>query len=141
MLRKERRLVGAAMLCILAVGLGWPDSGSADSHGSVRFYKLNSKDQFVRLRRIRNADEPGCHDFRGTRDANRFAQVGFAWCTVYSGDKCEAGTEIPAMWRGGRYRTADIDVSQPQVKLLPGSQWYLHESENTGIGSWECRYE
>lgn len=117
-----------------------PTLAFADHHGSVRVYKLNSKDQFVRQRWIRNDEEAGCHDLRRSRKAHRFAQVGFAWCTVYSGGDCEAGTEIPAMWRGDNYRTADIDVDQPQVRLLPGSQWFLHQSENVKIGSWACHY-
>jgi hypothetical protein len=129
------------MVLLFATGLlAGPTQSMATDHGSVRIYKLNSKGQPVRQRWIRNEEDPGCHDFRGQRDAHRFAQVGFAWCTVYSGDKCAPGSEIPALWRGERYRRADIDISQPQVRLLPGSQWYLHPSGNVEMGSWECRY-
>jgi hypothetical protein len=112
----------------------------ADNHGSVRMYKLNSKDQLIKRRWVKKSDLPGCHDLRGKKKAHRFAQVGFSWCTVYAAGDCLAGSEIAAMWRGNSYRTADIDISQPQLKLLPGANWYLHESENIQIGSWTCEY-
>ena len=128
-------------LTIAGLGLSIPAQVKADNHGSVRIYQLNSKGQLLRQRWIRNEEEPGCHDFRGQRDVYRFAQVGFAWCTVYSGDKCMPGTEMPAMWRGDRYRKADIDISQPQTRLLPGSLWYLHQDANVEMGSWACFYD
>ena len=103
-------------------------------------YKLNSKNQLVKSRWVKRGDEPGCHDLRGTRESHRFAQTGYEWCTVYSGDNCEPGTELSAMWQGKNYRTADIDVKQPQVKLLPGSDWYFDRSNNVKIGSWACEY-
>ncbi|MBX2869421.1 MAG: hypothetical protein KTR18_12135 [Acidiferrobacterales bacterium] len=112
----------------------------ADHHGNVRIYKLNSKDQFVKQRWLKDRERPGCHDLRRSRKAIRFAQTGFAWCTVYSGDDCQAGSELPALWGGKNYRTADIDISQPQVKLLQGSEWYLHPDKNIRIGSWRCEY-
>ncbi len=137
----SRRLVTAFLaLATLSIGLPSAPVAFADLDGSIRLYKLNSKGQFVRQRWVSGDEEPGCHDFRGTREVNRFAQVGFAWCTVYGGDECAPGTEIAAMWRGGDYRSADIDVAKPQVRLLPGSQWYFHESKNVEMGSWECRY-
>ncbi len=117
-----------------------PTPSLGEHHGSVRVYKLNSKGQFVRQRWIKDDEVEGCHDLRRTRKVNRFAQVGFAWCTVYSGDDCEAGSEIPAMWRGDRYRSADIDVSQPQIRILPGAEWYLHADANVKMGSWACSY-
>jgi len=112
----------------------------ADQHGSVRMYKLNSKDQMVNRRWVKKSEQPGCHDLRGRKKAHRFAQVGFSWCTVYSEGDCLAGSEIKAMWHGEKYRTADIDISAPQIKLLPGSNWYLDESENILVGSWFCEY-
>ena len=113
---------------------------AADHHGNVRFYKLNSKDQYVKQRWLKDREKPGCRDLKRSRKVNRFAQTGFAWCTVYSGDACAAGSELPVMWGGKHYRTADIDITQPQNKLLPGSEWYLHPDENIKIGSWYCEY-
>ncbi|MGI9318214.1 MAG: hypothetical protein ACR2QW_12865 [bacterium] len=112
----------------------------ADHHGSVRIYKLNKKDQLIKSRWVKHSDKPGCHDLRGTKKAHRVAQVGYAWCTIYSGDSCEPGTELSAMWRGKKYRTADIDVTKPQVRLLQGSDWFLDQSSNIKIGSWACEY-
>ena len=126
------------ILTILLLAITTP--AAADHHGSVRIYKLNSKDQLVKARWVKNADEEGCHDLRGTKNAYRFAQVGFAWCIVYSGDKCEKGTERSAIWRGDKYRVADIDITQPQTRLLRGSDWYLDGSRNVEIGSWACEY-
>ena len=138
-----QRIVGWILAVVLFGGgtLAISPQVAGSDHGSVRIYKLNSKGQPVRQRWIRKEEEPGCHDFRGRREVHRFAQVGFAWCTVYSGDKCAAGTEMPAMWRGERYRSADIDISKPQVRLLPGALWYLHDSKNVEMGSWACYYE
>lgn len=127
---------------VFAISLVFSAITGADHHGNVRIYKLNSKDQFVKQKWLKDREKPGCHDLRRTRKANRFAQTGFAWCTVYSGDACEAGTELPAMWGGKKYRTADIDISQPQIKLIKGSEWYLNsEKKNIRIGSWRCEYE
>jgi hypothetical protein len=120
--------------------LSWVIPCPADHHGSVRIYKLNSKNQLVKNRWVKREHKPGCHDLRGRKKAHRFAQTGFDWCTIYRGDKCEPGTELGAMWRGKKYRTADIDVSQPQIQLLPGSDWYLDQSRNIEMGSWACEY-
>ena len=131
----------AVLPCVFAISLIFSAAAVADHHGNVRIYKLNSKDQFIKQKWLKDKERPGCHDLRRTRKANRFAQTGFAWCTVYSGDACEAGTELPAMWGGKKYRTADIDISQPQIKLLKGSEWYLNPDKNIRIGSWRCEYQ
>jgi hypothetical protein len=112
----------------------------ADNHGSVRVYKLNSKGQLVKKGWVKHDDEPGCHDLRRQHKVHRFAQVGFSWCTLYAGDKCKPGTELSAMWKGGKYRKADIDISLPQTRLLPGSKWYLDPLQETEVGSWACEY-
>ena len=112
----------------------------ADNHGSVRIYKLNKKKQLVKQRWVKKDERPGCHDLRGNKKAYRFAQVNFAWCTVYKGDDCAAGTELRALWRGREYRAVDIDISMPQIKLLPGADWYLSADQNIKMGSWYCEY-
>jgi len=117
-------------------------SGAGSSRsGLFRVHRLNSKKQMIRQRFTRNSDRPGCHDPRGNRKAYRIAQTGFAWCSVYTSDRCEAGTEIPAVWRGGKYRRAKIEEGEPQTRILPGSNWYLSEDENVLIGSWRCEYQ
>ena len=125
---------------LLAGSLIFLQTAFASDHGSVRMYKLNSKDQLVKNRWVKKSERPGCHNVRGGKKVHRFAQVGFAWCTVYVGGDCRVGSEIPAKWRGKSYRTADIDVSQPQIQILPGSNWYLDEKKNIQVGSWYCQY-
>ena len=115
-------------------------SGSSPQRGLFRIHRLNSKKQLIRQRFTRNSERPGCHDLRRNRNAYRVAQIGFAWCTVYAGDQCEPGTELPAIWRGAKYRLADIEEGEPQIKILPGSNWYLAENENVLINSWRCEY-
>lgn len=115
-------------------------SPAAASGGSVRAYKLNSKNQLIRQSWTKNSDEAGCHDLWRARQVHRFAQVGFAWCTIYAGDDCAAGSELAATWVGGKYRQAEIAEGEPQIKILPGSNWYLSDSENVEVGSWYCEY-
>ncbi len=112
----------------------------ADNHGSVRVYKLNSKGQLIKKGWVKHSEEPGCHDLRRQHQVHRFAQVGFSWCTLYAGDKCEPGTELSALWKGSNYRKIDVDLSLPQTRLLPGSKWYLDPSQKSGVGSWACQY-
>jgi hypothetical protein len=130
----------AVVLLSLVLFLGMSLPVVADHHGSVRIYKLNSKKQLFKQRWTKTSHPAGCHDLRGTRKVHRFAQVNFAWCAAYSSDTCEAGTELEAMWQGGKYRAADIDVSKPQIRLLPGSKWYFDPEKNIRIRSWRCEY-
>ena len=147
----RRILAGLVLGLVLGLGLGVASgfvqapqgliqSVHAAEEGSFRVYRLNSKDQLIRNRWSRKRAEAGCHDLRGTKKAYRVAQVGFAWCTIYAGDKCEAGTELGAKWRGGKYRRAEFDPEEPQQKILPGANWYLSEGENVQVGSWRCEH-
>ena len=137
----KKRFTAVLPLLILPASLVLVSPLRADDHGSVRIYKLNSKDQLVKQRWIKNRHLSGCRDLRRSRKAYRFAQTGFAWCTVYADGDCAEGSEIAAMWRGKNYRTADIDINKPQTKMLPGSEWYLDEDSNIKIGSWFCSYQ
>jgi len=76
------------------------------------------------------------------RDVYRFAQNGFAYCGLYSSEDCRKGSEILAKWRGKKYRVAEavLDVAQPQIKLLRGSEWFLALEKNTTVRSWFCSY-
>lgn len=118
-------------------------AGEQGKQGIFRVHRLNSKGQMVRNMWTRKSERPGCHDLRGTKRAYKVAQIGFAWCSVYSAGDCKPGTELGAMWRGKKYRRGDIDIEQPQTRILQGSNWFLSEEEdkqNVRVGSWRCEY-
>ncbi len=106
----------------------------------VRFYELHKNDGQKRIR-VKNNDQPGCHNFggwgSGKKELHRMAQVGFSWCSVYSEPDCPANKVLEARWQGKDYRIADIDVSQPQTRLLRGSKWQFAE-KNVDAASWYC---
>lgn len=137
--RKTRHLVFAVALGIGGIiGLSNPVIG--DDHGKVRIYKLNNKGQLIQQRWVKNTHEEGCKSSYKRREAHRFAQVGFAYCQIFSENNCLHGSEVPAMWGGRRYRMADIDINEPQIKILKGTRWILAEEKNKTIRSWFCSY-
>ncbi len=136
-----RRIV-AAMGFGLICGLIYGTAGSvlADDHGKVRIYKLNKKQQLLRQRRMEKSGVAGCHGLSRPGQVHRFAQSGYAYCALFAENNCRQGTEITAKWHGKKYRSANVDLTRPQVRLLPGSQWILAPYRNTAIQSWFCRY-
>ena len=117
------------------------ESALANGSASIRLYRLNSKGQLINQRWVGDTDEDGCHDLRGSRKVHRFAQVGYAYCELFREHGCSKESQVTAMWHGRKYRKADIDVTQPQQRLLPGSLWYLDPDKNIEIASWSCRYQ
>ena len=109
------------------------------SNASIRLYKLNNKGQLINQRWLGDTDEEGCHNLRAVRKVHRFAQVGYSYCELYREKGCSEGSQVAAKWRGSKYRKADIDVKQPQQRLLPGSNWYLDPDKNIEIASWYCQ--
>ena len=109
-------------------------------HGKVRMYKLNKKGQPVRQKWLKDTDEEGCHSSFKSRKVFRFAQVGYAYCVLYSGKDCAEGSEVPAKWLGDKYKNADFDIDKPQTKLLKGTEWFLSQDQNIKINSWYCEY-
>ena len=105
---------------------------------NVRMYKLNKKDQKIRIILRSNVEQPGCHNMplRGKKVV-QFAQKGFAWCSVYSEKNCKASSIIPALWTGKRYRKIEFDQAKPQQKLFVGSDWQL-QTEDERTLSWYC---
>jgi hypothetical protein len=129
------RFLGVLMAAVVVAG------PSIAAEPSIRLYKLNNKGQLVNQRWVGDMDREGCHNLRGIRKVHRFAQVGYAWCELYRERGCDESSRVTAMWRGKHYRKADIDVSEPQPRLYPGSRWYLHPERNVEIASWYCRFE
>ena len=138
-----RKLVAAVVWALAgAVPLGVPSPPVvADNHASMRMYKLNSKGQLNRVRWLKNVGEAGCHGGDRAREVSKFAQIGFLYCTLYADPDCREGSELTAMWDGEDYKRAEIDVSQPQVRLLRGTEWVLDPNENVELKSWYCEYE
>ena len=109
-------------------------------HGKVRMYKLNKKGQPVRQKWLKDTDEEGCHSSFKSRKVFRFAQVGYAYCVLYSGKDCAEGSEVPAKWLGDKYKNANFDIDKPQTKLPKGTEWFLSQDQNIKINSWYCEY-
>jgi hypothetical protein len=117
------------------------ESALAGETASIRLYRLNKKGQLINQRWVGDTDEDGCHDLRGFRKVHRFAQVGYAYCELFQEHGCSKESQVTAMWHGRKYRKADIDITQPQERLLPGSLWYLDPEKNVEISSWSCQYQ
>ena len=137
---KSKTFKALLTIAFIASPLIVNSSGYADDHGKVRIYKLNKKDQLVRLRRIKMEAGSVCNNQKKNQKAHRFALIGFKSCTVYDNKNCRSGDEVSALWGGGKYRSADIDISQPQTLLLEGTEWYFSSQENVTIRSWSCSY-
>lgn len=103
----------------------------------IRFYHLHKQDGQVRIRN-KNTDETGCHNFGWRKKGlHRVALTGYSACYVYSEKNCPQDKLLSAMWDGKQYRQADIDITQPQSKLLRGSRW-MFAKKNIKAQSWSC---
>ena len=113
----------------------------ADNHGKVRMYKLNKKGQLLKQRWLRNTEQSGCHNTLKKSEVHRFAQVGFTYCQLFSAKNCAGESVLAVTWGGGEYRTATVDLDQPQEQIVQGTQWYLDPEQNVVVNSWSCAYE
>ena len=136
---KHLVVVGVGILVCL-FQFGDLDMVFADNHAKVRMYKTNTKGQHFLQRWVKHEEDSGCHSSSRDRKVNRFSQTGYNFCQLYSKEGCLPGSEVPAMWGGKRYRVADIDIKQPQIKLLQGTKWMLAADDNALIRSWYCEY-
>lgn len=119
-----------SMLCLV-----WPASSFGE--GNARMYRINKKEQQFRISTGDDAREPGCHNARFRKNVYRFAQAGFAWCSMYSEKNCAEESIVSAMWEGGKYRRVKFDESMPQAKMYPGAEWVLG-LEADPVRSWYC---
>lgn len=127
----SRQLLAA--LCIL--GLLW--SGAVLAAPKIRMYEVNSKLQQRKIMLGGKVDQPGCHDLLWAKQVYRFAQFGFAWCSLYHEKGCAPESIVPAYWSEGKYRRYNIDGTQPQEKLFPGGKWIL-KTDGIEVKSWYC---
>ncbi len=104
-------------------------------------YKLNKKGQLIKQRWLKDTEVPGCHDTLKSRKVHRFAQVGFAYCQLFTSESCAPESVLQVMWGGGKYRTATFDLDEPQEKIVKGTEWVLDPEKNVIVRSWSCSYQ
>jgi hypothetical protein len=131
-------LVGRRALILMlfcAFSLLWSVSASAGQ--KIRMYEVNSKLQQRKIIIGGAAEKAGCHDLLWGKRVYRFVQIGYAWCSIYSEEACAAGSLVTAIWQDGDYKKYDINDSEPQEKLFPGTKWIV-DSGADDIQSWYC---
>ena len=121
------------LLCFL--GLSWSTSGLAGP--KIRMYETNKKKQQRKIVIGKAVEEPGCHNLLWGKDVYRFAQFGYAWCSLYAREDCPRDAVIPAIWEDGKYRRYKIEEGQLQEKLYPGEKWII-KSSGRDVQSWYC---
>ncbi len=125
--------IGLLVLC--AMCLVWSFSASAGQ--KIRMYEMNKKQQQRKIFIGGAVEEAGCHDLLWGKDIYRFAQFGYAWCSLYTRKGCAADSIATAFWEEGKYHKYNIDGSKPQEKLYPGGKWMV-KSSDAAIKSWHC---
>ena len=120
---------------VAAACLFW--SGTALAGAKIRMYEINSKLQQRKILLGDKVEQPGCHDMLWGKQVYRFAQFGFAWCSLHQEKACTPESIVPAYWSEGKYRRYNIDGTQPQEKLYPGEKWIL-KTDGIEVKSWYC---
>ena len=123
----------ASLLFLALAGL----SASSANAAEIRFYKINSKGQQSEVGFIRNKDEPGCHNLLGSREVFRVAQIGFTYCSVFSGKDC-AGEDVLTLYWQGPVKSNSVRA-QPGERLMPGDRWYFENNQTQDVRSWSCQ--
>ncbi len=124
MRQSTKRRIQVALLAACFLGM------TALAQAEIRFYKIRKNGQQMNIRMALGTDKPGCHAFPVKRKVHRIAVVNFKHCQLYSTRACEAGSEIPALWKNKPQKEA--------VVFTPGSQWYLSPDGNTPVQAWMC---
>ena len=97
----------------------------------IRFYKLNNKDQQVRVQITDKASKNrGCQNFLTKPKVYRLTQIGFTACRVYQQKDCAADSLVDGLWKGGE---ASSDLTQ-------GGEWLFTDTDPKGtrLKSWFC---
>lgn len=122
-----------ALLCM--PGLLW--SGSAFAGTSIRMYEINKKEQQRKIILGDKVEQSGCHNLLWGKDVYRFAQFGYAWCSLHTEEDCTAHSRVPAFWGDGAFKRHKLKEGQQIEKLPPGDKWIV-ETEGEEIHSWYC---
>jgi hypothetical protein len=126
---------GLTLLLACVMGLVW--SMPANAGQKIRMYKINSKLQQTKIVLGGAVKDAGCHNLVWGKHVYRFTQIGYAWCSVFTEQDCAADSRVIAYWAEGKYKRYNIDSTQPQDKLYPGSKWIV-DSAADDIQSWYC---
>jgi hypothetical protein len=132
----------SGIICLLFLAISTvPFDAISHDHGKIRIYKLNKKGQLARQKWLKDVDQAGCHNTFKSRQVHRFSQIGYKYCTIYSEENCNGGSELSATWQGKKLKKANFEMDVPQTQLIPGSDWFLHIDGNLTIKSWFCAYD
>lgn len=121
-----------ALLSFSLLGFTSQVSFAEKKRQNIRIYKLNSKDQSVRIQMLdRTAKATGCHNFFTKPKVSRITQIGFKSCTLYSKRNCSVEHAIEGQWK-------EKDKS---VELTEGGKWLFTYDDPKGIRakSWSCK--
>jgi len=109
-----------------------PSVASEEKRQYIRIYKLNSKDQSVRIQMLdKTANASGCHNFLTKPKVSRITQIGFESCTLYSAKDCPAEAAIEGQWK----------EKDKMTKLTQGGKWLFTYDDPKGVKakSWSCK--
>lgn len=109
-----------------------PSVADEEKRQYVRIYKLNSKDQSVRIQmRDKTTKTSGCHNFITKPKVSRIIQIGFESCSLYSAKNCPVDAAIEGQWK----------EKDKATKLTQGGQWLFTYDDPKGIKakSWSCQ--
>lgn len=125
--------VAISLICVL--GLLW--SGATLAGAKIRMYEINKKQQQRKIMIGDKVEEPGCHNLLWSKEIYRFAQFGYAWCSLYTEKDCASDSLVPAFWEKGDYHKYSLKEGDQSDKLYPGEKWIV-VSEGKEIKSWYC---
>lgn len=97
----------------------------------IRIYKLNKKNQAVRIQmRDKTAKASGCHNFITTPKVYRITQIGFESCSLYRTKDCPIDAIIEGQWK----------EKDKAIHLTQGGEWLFTYQDPKGIKakSWSC---
>ena len=120
-----------ALLSLSTLGCVSQASFAEEKRQNIRIYKLNSKDQSIRIQMLdKTAKSSGCHNFFTKPRVSRITQIGFASCTLYSTKNCPADAAIEGQW----------EEEDKSIKLTQGGKWLFTYDNPKGIKakSWSC---
>lgn len=133
------------LACCLAVGLlgGGLSAVSASEHGSLRLFRLNLQHQLVKSADVGGA--AGCRNFLWPPRVYRVAQLGYAYCELYTERNCPADSIVRMLWLGSHYRPQNLDPNVPQLRILPGTRWQVYREDDLKkdlrVASRRCVYQ
>lgn len=121
-----------AILCLSILSLVSINSFAEEKRQYIRIYKLNSKDQSVRIQMLdKTTKASGCHNFITKPKVSRITQIGFESCSLYSAKDCSIESILEGQWK----------EKDKATKLTQGGKWLFTYDDPKGIKakSWSCQ--